>query len=208
MLRLLLLFYSLVAVLANTETHIIQIPNHFNIPNHPDPFQLVDIISLNHSHSIIYDYPITTMYNYDSPVDTIELKSPLQDQQGQIILIKLNNYENSTYNSNDLLFIKLCWPAIYPMDISLDHRFISSHTLNDDMNSLDIYLVVNYKADFKAIDPGYVLEGWKFKLVVEKLANQWIPIPLEVYDIVVYIVDILIVIYRVIDLMRWGGVIP
>lgn len=197
MLGFVILLYSLILVQANTETHIVRVPNYFNIPNHPELVKNVGPTALNETHSIIYDYPITTKFNYDNLPDTINL-DPLNDQELRSILVRLNNHGNATYNSNDLLFIKCCWPATYPMDIHLDHTFIHSNKLNPQLDTFDMYLVVTYTGNFKTFGVNEPITNAAFKLVVEKLPNKWLPIPLEVYDIIMYLVDILLLLVHVI----------
>lgn len=206
MVVILVVLFCLALVQANTETHIIRVPRYFNIPSYPEPFKLVELTPLNTSYSVIFDYPITTKENYyatdtSSTVPTIDLNRSLSDQEEGHLLIRLNNYMNNTYNSDDLLFVKLCWPAIYPMDFALDHRFIHSHQLSPQLQSFDIYLRITYRANYKTFITDYTLPDTRFKVVVEKLPNKWVPIPLEVYDIIVYLVDMLILLVHVLPLL-------
>lgn len=194
MVRYLMVLLLATIAMANTETYMIRVPKYFDIPNHQSGFESVNIHPINETHKYIEHFPIVDKSNYLNAIPTIEINDPFHDKQHNTLLIKLNNYLNSTYDSNDILFVKLCWPAIYPVHFQLDHQFIHTNELIKGQNSFDMYLQVDMKWDFKTYHHDYeTVPGVKFKLVVEKLPNQWIPVPLEVYDIIVYLVDMVII---------------
>lgn len=201
MLPILILFICLGLVSANTETHILNIPNYFDIPQHPTPFNSYEIKSINHTHWTAFDFPIVDKYSYSIPQnDTVNIPGHLYDGETGSILVRLNNYKDSTYNSNDLLFIKLCWPATIPIDFEINHQFIHSNELDESLSTFDMYLVIKFTPNFKTYHEQYKTIDAKFKLVIEKLPIR-IPIPLEVYDIIVYLVDITTLLYYIIPLI-------
>lgn len=189
--------------MANTETHIIRVPKYFDIPTHESGIQSVDIQTINQTHYYMADYPILDKTTYLQPIKTIEINDSFHDKQHNTILVKLNNYFDNTYDSNDLLFVKLCWPAIYPVSFALDHKFIYTNELGSQENTFDMFLQIDMDWDFKTFDSQYnTISNLKFKLVIEKLANQWIPIPLEVYDIIVYLVDTVILLHQLFQYIK------
>lgn len=189
---ILVLLLLLGCVRANTETHLISIPKYYNIPDYQPPnVELAGINVVNDSHYIVYDYPIQDKNTFTNSEDTI-IMDPIKDGDSKNLLVKINNY-NQSLSPQDLLFIKLCWPAMYPVDFDLSHDFYHSNSFNKDLNSFDIYLQIKVTGNFKSLNVNETQV--KFKLVIERLPN-WLPIPLEVYDTIVYLVDIAIIMYQ------------
>lgn len=178
---------------ANTETSIIRIPNYFNIPTDVTAHNRPGIVQLNETTFVIDAHPILSIDKYS--IDKCDLKLPYDYSQKdkKRVFVKLNNFGNNTFDANDLINVKLCWPATSPFSFSLDHRFLQARDLFPKLstNQLDIYVEIEYQADFYSIEP--VLENTvPIKLVLSKLPNQWVPIPIELYDFIVYAMDLLI----------------
>ncbi|KAL6452957.1 hypothetical protein SBY92_000302 [Candida maltosa Xu316] len=100
------------------------------------------------------------------------------------------------FTNNDLLNIKLCWPATFPYDFSIDHAYFHSNEISEELeDNFELYLVINYKFIAFTFDEAKFLnekDNLEFQLYINKLPNRFIPIPLELYDFIVYLVDITI----------------
>lgn len=199
------IFYAQI-VLANTETYNFQIPYYYDIPSSSSSNNNNIIIhKLNDSTTLIEGYPILDKYDYTPLINQlnsnitsiINLDYDTTNKPSKQLLIKLNNNKLS---SNDLINVKLCWPSILPFNFDINHEFIKKSSLINNIpknnDTLDIYLIINYKADFitsnlklftKINDHVY------FNLFIIKLPNNFLPIPIELYDYIIYIIDLLII---------------
>ncbi|KAI5966042.1 hypothetical protein CANMA_003288 [Candida margitis] len=207
---LVLLYLIIPACLANTETYLLKIPQYYDIPSHPQPMNESDQIQrnwhrINSSLSVLLDYPIATIYDeleigmkrsnvVSSPYDSVT-------QLPQTILVRLNNYNDSVMDNKDLLNVKLCWPATSPFDFRISHEYIKTGELISDAslidhNQLDIYLRIDYQFFGITFDEKFLnsQDNVKFQLYVNKLPFKLIPIPLELYDFVIYLVDLVILV--------------
>lgn len=188
---LLLLGLSLMSgCLANTETHLIKVPYHYEIPPSYDQINSLKPQKLNDSVSIIDNYPIDHLGNiHQDHVINIDYNSI--EKSSQKLMVKINNFKNETFKSNDLISIKVCWPCLNAFDIDLSHAF--TNELNPDSSYLDIYLIIEYQMYGIPYDVNVLSEHEEFQLqlFITKLPNR-IPIPLELYDIIMYLVDLII----------------
>lgn len=180
-------------VWANTETSLIRVPNYFNIPADVTAQNRPGIIQLNETTYIIDTHPILKIDSYD--IDLCDLKLPYDysTREKKRVFVKLNNYGNNTFDANDLINVKLCWAATSPFSFSLDHRFLQTRDFFPELtaNQLDIYVEIEYYADFYSLEP--VDENTvSIKLILSKLPNRWVPIPIELYDYIMYAMDLLI----------------
>lgn len=183
-------------VAANTETFVLLIPNYYDIPidqrDHTDPH----LAAINASTSVLTNHPILNANNYNVLETLVSLPYDYLRKPRQRLFVKLTNYNNNTFDANDLINVKLCWPATMPFNFDLNYRFVRAHELGAAEKSLtgdtlDIYIVVDYEADFYAVrevDSTMI----DFNLVISKLPNR-VPIPIELYDVIVYVVDVCIV---------------
>lgn len=191
------LLWLVLSVSANTETFSFQIPNYYEIPPYRKPFSN-QLVAINESTLVLSEYPILDISNYDLLKTVVQLPYDFTEKPRQQLLIKLNNYNNSTFDANDVINVKLCWPATTPVNFELEHRFIRAHDLGVAAeqlsdNTLDIYVVVEYHGDFYAVrEP--VASTIEFNLVIARLPNH-LPIPIELYDVIVYLVDVCIVVF-------------
>ncbi|EGV65781.1 hypothetical protein PSN45_003425 [Yamadazyma tenuis] len=182
---------------ANTETHVLRVPNYFDVRS--DSYNEASPLSQYGSSSVLYDYPIMNRYpDNNAKIGSIVMEDPLKDGDSQFLLVRLNNYNDTTLEPNNLLFIKLCWPATIPVDFELSHKFLYGNEDGMKRNKVEVdspshalYLVIKCTAKFKTYSEKYsTIDSVKFKLVIQKLPNPWVPIPLEVYDIIMYLVDV------------------
>ncbi|ODV66797.1 hypothetical protein HYPBUDRAFT_109017 [Hyphopichia burtonii NRRL Y-1933] len=197
-----IIFFLMALVVANTETSLFRIPYYYDIPYSHLPVAYTPgfIKRLNSSTSLINSYPIgdkLTFSTLSNEQQTISLHYDMVNKPQERLLVKLNNYNNTLFDSNDLINVKLCWPATLPFDFSISHEFIQRYELtgyNELVeNTLDIYIVIDYKANFVTCTSN-LPDTLRFNLFVNKLPNKLVPIPLELYDYVVYLVDLLILI--------------
>lgn len=196
---MLFLWFLLALGLANTETYLIQIPYYYDIPNASNvawpPLFNTEVI--NSSTTLIADYPILSKTHPTLPNDRVTVRVPYDTvaKPKQKLLVRLNNY-NSTFASNDLISIKVCWPATEAYSFSISHQYIESSTLPlaTHNETLDLYAVIEYQADFVTFDPKYTStsDELAFNLFLTVLPNR-IPIPLELYDYITYLVGLLLV---------------
>lgn len=185
---------------ANTETYMFKIPQYYDIIPHPAPMSTKDKFTrhvhyLNDTYKLILDYPIQTIDNLDIS-NVIKLQYDTVSQLPSTLLVRINNYNNSILANEDLLNIKLCWPATSPYDFQIAHSYFHSNELNEELeDNFELYLIIDYQFyaftydEVKYLDKDDVLE---FQLYINKLPNQFIPIPLELYDLIIYLVDITI----------------
>ncbi|KAK6455204.1 uncharacterized protein RJT20DRAFT_55459 [Scheffersomyces xylosifermentans] len=200
--------------LCNTETYLLKIPYYFNINEHPEPFseELAvnrDIVRLNNTHSVLFDYPIETVdtrrngFKVSNKIFIKDYDSTTSPKK--ILLIKVNNYNDSVFQSSDMLNVKLCWPATYPYSFSLSHRFLKTRDLTgvdgSKITGLDLYFEITYEFNAYTNNPERFLSKnaeVPFQLYITKLPLAWLPIPLELYGLVVYLVDITILLVTII----------
>lgn len=184
-------------VSANTETFSFQVPNYYDIPPNHSPYTGHKLLAINDSMLVMYEYPVLDISHYDLEKTVVRLPYDFASKSRQQLLVKLNNYGNRIFDANDVINVKLCWPATVPVNFDLQHRFIRAHDVGLaaeglENDTLDIYVVVDYQADFYAVReplPSTV----EFNLVIAKLPNN-LPIPIELYDFIVYLVDVCIVV--------------
>ncbi|KAK6200414.1 uncharacterized protein RJT21DRAFT_121316 [Scheffersomyces amazonensis] len=212
------IFHILGLCLANTETIVFKVPYYYNIKPHASYYDETirnnDIIHLNETHSLIKDYPIQTIKTLDKDkltkyVIQVDDYSSIERPE-KTLLVKINNYGDETFESNDFINVKLCWPTIYPFDFKLDYLFIKptdlqthkSEEQNNELDKeLDIYIAISYKFFAHSYNPEKYYsdhEPLEFHLFINKLANKWIPIPNELYQFLMYFVDLLILGYNLI----------
>lgn len=193
MLHLIWLLLAIVAsAVANTETYLVRIPNYYDVPKHDQKYLKNRLVQVNSTTFVLEEFPILDVHNYNLTNTLVELPYDYVTKPDQKLLVKLNNYLGLTFDSNDLINVKLCWPATYPFGFDLSHEFIKSSTLlEDNAQSLDIYIVVDIKPDFYAVRP-VEQQTVQFSLVISKLPNS-VPIPIELYDYIIYVVDLCIV---------------
>lgn len=186
-------------VLANTESYMLNVPHYFDIPSHPneigiDNLHQRSVHALNATHSLILDYPILKTPLKTGASHTVSLAyNPLTDPPNKI-LVKLNNYHNDTFSSDDLLYVKVCWPATIPVDFRFGHSFhrLSQFHPNPAVDTFDIYLEIDLSGDIHTYSDQFIhsIGEIQFQLYITKLPCRWIPVPLELYHYIVYVVDI------------------
>lgn len=196
---MILLPYILLFVLgvwANTETCLIRVPNYYTIPIDAAAFNRPGIVRLNQSTYVIETHPVLNIEDYNSRLCSLKLPYDFHNRETSRVFVKINNYNNNTFDANDLINVKLCWPASSPFDFRVDYRFIASKELYPDspMSQLDIYVEIEYKGDFYAVT---LISDTTVPvvLVLSKLPNRWIPIPIELYDYIMYVLDLLILVW-------------
>ncbi|KAI5953266.1 hypothetical protein KGF54_002637 [Candida jiufengensis] len=186
----------------------LRIPNYYNIPTSKlvQRNQQYKLQEYNSTLSFILNYPITTIDNeLSNDVSIISLNYNTKKPIKKSLLIKLNNYNNSIFTNNDLLNIKLCWPATFPYDFTLNEEYIkTTDYLQDEEPELDLYLRIDYEFFGKTYDEKYLSDNdsLQFQLFISKLPNRYLPIPLELYDFLIFFVDLLILIVTQFDLLR------
>lgn len=191
------LLWLFLLVSANTETFSFQVPNYYDIPPHHSPYTSHKLLAINDSTLVMYEYPVLNVSHYDLQNTVVRLPYDFASKPRQQLLVKLNNYCNRTFDANDVINVKLCWPAILPVNFDLEHRFVRAHDVGLaaeglENDTLDIYVVVDYQADFYAVrEP--LPSTIEFNLVISKLPNK-LPIPIELYGFIVYLVDVCIVV--------------
>lgn len=159
------------------------------------------ITNINDSTTVIDNYPIIDKLSYLTDFNdqnVVKLSYNTRTKPKQRIVVKLNNYNDTQFQSNDMIYVKLCWPAILPYDFRILHQFLKRSSLFPDIidDSLDIYVIIDYQANFVTYDVEKftdVNDEVYFNLFVTKLPISWLPIPLELYDYIVYLVDLLLV---------------
>jgi hypothetical protein len=209
LLRTLSLLLLIVLCFANTETYMLKVPRYFNISPHPEPISLHDtlnrnILELNDTHSLLINYPIESKDT--QRVQTVNNLLEIHNYNSVLaptrtLLVKLNNYDDSTYTSEDLLNIKLCWPATLPYDFTLSHYFCKLSEIiagiPQEIDSFDVYLRIDYQFTAHTFDPSHLHEkdSLQFQLYITKLPISWLPIPLELYEYLMYFVDLGIIVW-------------
>lgn len=198
-----ILFIVPQVVLANTETCLIRVPNYYNIPVDVLNTNREGLLRLNGTTSVIDSHPVLTIGNYNLKGCQVRLPFDYKKKGSQRVYVKVNNYGNDTFNANDLLNVKLCWPATNPISFSLRHRFLSTHELYPEapINQLDIYVEIEYEGDFYATKPSDEATV-PIVLVISKLPNKWVPIPIELNDYLIYAIDLVILCVSGLKLVR------
>lgn len=188
-----LLLFAPLTVWANTETCMFKIPYYYNIPVDTESQNRPGIAQLNESTYVIDSHPILDINNYQLSESSLKLPYDYSSKDRRRLLVKLNNYGNDTFDANDVINVKLCWPATSPFSFQLDHHFILTRELNPEaaINQMDIYVEVIYSADFYAVKP---IEETTVPVIlaISKLPNRFVPIPIELYDYILYAMDLLI----------------
>lgn len=179
---------------ANTETYLLSIPYYYNILPHSDPYvdQQHLPISINSTHQYLYDFPIynfLTYGKYNNLVHISQTHVPMNTLN--VLYVKMNNYEDSIFSSKNAVYWKLCWPSSSP------YRFRISHEFMDD--DLALYLVIEYqfegvpnKAGTNDLD-----SDLEFFLYASSLLKV-LPIPIELYTTIAYLVDVGIILYCIV----------
>lgn len=180
-------------VLANTETYLLQIPYYYEIPPHPAAWEHTQPVQLNDTVSVLDSHPIVSAADYT--LDTLLVSIPFAfDKEPKRLYVRLNNFGNAALRPSDLVNVKLCWPATVPVNFALSHTYLKRSQLTKNPVSNDaflhLYVVVDMQADFYAIRP--IDEArLAFYLAVSTLPSR-VPIPIELYDFILYAVDLLI----------------
>lgn len=212
MVQLIAALYVVLSVLpflvtANTETYLLQVPHYFSIPSHPNAINPHDlhhrsVHTLNKTHSVLLDFPIRNIPPSDNISNTVSLVYNPLLHPPQKLLVRLNNYHDETFKSDDLLYIKICWPAITPVDFRIDHSFykLSDLRLEHTEDPFDIYLEVEISSDIHTYSTQYYdsIEEIQFQLYITKMPCKWIPVPLELYAYIVYMVDLSILLVTIV----------
>lgn len=179
-------------VSANTETLLIPIPHYYNIPAHPAGYghglgSPVHPVRLNETHSLLEDYPIGDKFKQVS-VSRSSVRGLYEDSNAlkQTLLVKLNNYNDTAFSSDDTLYVKLCWPATEPFDVGLSYQFVHDESVEE----MDLYLVIDYKSEAHNYNKNDKLESFSFNLHINNS-------PYDLVDLIVYLVDLLIIIVSV-----------
>lgn len=177
-------------VLANTETITFKVPNYYDIPFCLRSFHNLPVTRINSSTLLLTDIPIRCINNYTIDDSVISLPYDYIRKPKQTLLVKLNNYENAAFDSNDLINVKLCWPATYPINFNIDYKYVRASEFEKSHNdTLDIYVEVTFYGDFYS--PGEVKEDKiQFQLIISRLPGV-VPIPIELYDFIIYVVTLL-----------------
>lgn len=180
-------------VSANTETILLPIPHYYNIPAHPSSYvhhleSPVHAPKINETHSLLKDYPIGNKLKQVS-VSKSAVSVDYNDKLAlpHTLLVKLNNYSDQTFKSDDKLYVKLCWPATEPFDVDLSYQFIQE----EEGEELDLYLIINYESDAHTYLKDDRLDSFSFNL---HISNS----PWDLIDLIVYLVDLLIIIVTII----------
>lgn len=175
---------------ANTETYLYRVPNYYEVPPHVDNGH--GLTRLNASALLITNHPVLTIDNYTLDGTAVTVPYDFAGKPSETLYVRLNNYGNATFDSNDLISVKLCWPATTPLSFRLSHKYVRASEFGlAGRNTLDAYVVVEYEADFYAVAP-VADTSFDMHLVVSKLPNG-VPIPIELYDVIVFLVDVVIV---------------
>lgn len=221
-LGLLIQFLLLVRfVVGNTESFLLSVPYYFDINSHPQLLSEDDalnrhIATLNASHSLLENYPIElieTRHNGLNVSNIIAIRDyDSFSKPKKQLLVKLNNYGDTSFASRDLLYVKLCWPATFAFDFRVSHRFIAARDFLElgqagDEDVLDMYVVVEYEFIGETSDASrYLSENDEvvFQLYVTKLPARWLPIPIELYGFVVYFVDVTILLVSLVVPWMYG----
>ncbi|CAK7910150.1 GPI mannosyltransferase 2 subunit Pga1p [[Candida] anglica] len=193
---LFLLFAAFVQ--ANTESYLLQIPHYYSITPHPEPYveNGNQVFTLNKSHSVLENYPILNKYDHED-LNSVVVHTPYEYEEGgaHTLLVKLNNYNNSAFQSDDKIYIKVCWPATQPFSVDISHQFLEG--LIDGNKELEPYILITYQVDAYPSKPEYALslDTFTFNLHVSRL--PWIPLPLELVDIMMYLGDLAILVIMI-----------
>lgn len=200
--KLVAIVWLIVGCFANTETHLIKIPYYYEIPPCFDN-RISSLPSrLNDTVSIIDNYPIDSI-DYEHQNHEIEVDYDANEKPLNTVLVKVNNYNNRTFDANELIFIKVCWPALSPYDVDISHIF--TNDLNNSTTYLDLYLIIQYQMYAKSFNQEFFNpnDHFKFQLYMTKLPNK-LPIPLELYGIIMYLVDLSILVVTLVPyLWNW-----
>lgn len=192
-------------ILANTETYLLKVPYYFDIPSHhvAENSGKSEFKKLNSTHLLLLNHPIGNKFDPKSnTILTIDYNT--FENEEKVILVKLDNYNNNTFTNEDLLYFKLCWPATYPFSFELQHEYLNLESiLPINVSTLDLYLVIKLKYDAYTFDEDYLDKSSqvKFQLEITKLPHSFLPIPIELYDTIMYLGDILIVTVQI--LVPW-----
>lgn len=195
----LILLQCWLAVLAacNTEAFTFKIPNYYNIPACKTHYENARLEQINDTVSKIDDYPIQTVRDYDFKNLIIKIPYNYSTRPSGSLFVKVNNYNGTTYDSNDLINVKLCWPAVTPLSFSLSHRYLRPKDFgiepSPEDDFLDIYIEVQYEGDFYAVKEIKETSA-QFFLIISKLPNR-LPIPIELYGFILVSCDVLIILW-------------
>lgn len=150
-------------------------------------------MQLNSSHWLLSNHPIHNITTYTTQDATVNLPYDFTAKSLQTLFVRLTNLGN-TYQPEDLINVKLCWPATTPVSFSISHRFSAPSELVieqlPDPLAMDVFVVIDIVADFYAVRE-VELDSVQFQLVISKLSSR-IPIPIELYDFILYAVNLTI----------------
>jgi len=176
---------------------MVRVPYYYEIP--PSFNNSIDYAPtrLNSTYSVLNNYPLDSIEKTYEP-HVVDVVYNSVDKPTETLLVRINNYNNTSFTPTDIISIKVCWPATTPVGFDLTHLF--TNEFDDDKTYLGLYVAVSYKMDAASYDDKYFStnEHIKFQLYLTKLPNKWLPIPLELYDTITYLVDISIVIVAVV----------
>lgn len=183
-------------VAANTETYLLKVPRHFDIPHclskQADISQ--NFYHVNESHAILLNYPIETIDTKQTFNNVLEWDYNTTEKPIQNILVRINNYNDSTFESNDLLFVKLCWPATSPLSFEISHEYhqLSNIIPTEHVDSFDLYLKISIASSFHLVHPRMLdeVEKYKFLLDITKIPHKLLPVPVELYSYIFYAFDL------------------
>lgn len=178
-------------ILANTETIVFSVPNLYEVPSCLRQYLRSSIREVNASTLLLTDYPIQSIRDYSLKESLVSIPYDFVEKPQKTLFVKLNNHENKAFDSNDLINVKLCWPATFPIDFALDHVYIKASEFdNVEIDTYDIYIKIDLQGDFYAVrevEDATV----DFKLVISRLPRL-LPIPIELLEFIMYLTDILI----------------
>ncbi|PSK38563.1 hypothetical protein C7M61_002496 [Candidozyma pseudohaemuli] len=177
--------------IANTETIVFTVPKFYEVPLCLRSFLPTPLREVNASTLLLTEYPIQSIRDYSLKETLVSVPYDFVNKPQRTLFVKLNNYEDSTFDSNDLINVKVCWPATFPIDFSLDQVYIKASEFDEVENdTFDIYIKIDLQGDFYAVKE-VEEDAVDFHLVISKLPGP-IPIPIELYEFIMYLVDLLI----------------
>lgn len=177
--------------LANTETIVFKVPKFYEVPPCLLSFLPALLREVNASTLLLTEYPIQNIRDYSLENTLISVPYDFVNKPQRTLFVKLNNYGDNTFDSNDLINVKVCWPATFPIDFSLDQVYIKASEFDEVENdTFDIYIRIDLQGDFYAVKE-VEEDAVNFNLVISKLPGP-IPIPIELYEFIMYLVDLLI----------------
>lgn len=176
--KLVVVWWTLWAlVVANTETYIYRIPYYYD----PPPPTTRQGLTSNKTHTVIHHYPIDTVSH--------------QADSHQLVLhpgttlVQINNYDDML-KAEDTLNFKFCWPATNPYDVHLD--YVYSLEFTDVPERVDLFAAITLTPEGQSARqlPPQPLTA---NFYIAKLPLKWLPIPVELYSLIPYLVAVTVV---------------